>query len=61
MSFAFDPFAEKREVAREIVRENPLMMAKDVIALVFETTGESISQASVSRLKSAMKREVEAS
>lgn len=57
LSFAFDPFANARERAREILRENPSLMAKDVIAKVFEQTGESISAASVSRLRSGIKNE----
>lgn len=56
LNFASDQFANAREAAREIVRANPSMMAKDVIALVFAQTGESISQASVSRLRSGMKQ-----
>ncbi len=59
LNFAFDPFACARDAARELLRENLKMFAKDVAARVLESTGESISPASISRLRNQLKKENE--
>ncbi len=56
VDFAFDQFACARDAARELLKFNPKMKAKEVIALVFEETGESISPASSSRLRHSLKQ-----
>ncbi len=56
LSFAFDPFACARDAARELLRENPKVYTHEVTAWVLESTGESISPASISRLRSQLKR-----
>ena len=54
--FAFDPFASARDAAREVLRVNPSVYAKDVAARVLESTGETISPASISRLRNQLKK-----
>ena len=56
LSFAFDPFACARDAARELLRANPDLIARDVVAKVLAETGGTISPASISRLRSQLKR-----
>ena len=56
LNFAADRFANARDAAREILRANATMYTKDVIARVFAQTGESISSASVLRMRSRLKQ-----
>ena len=51
LNFAFDPFAVARDAARELLRQNPKMKARDVAAKVRSETGQNISPASISRLR----------
>ena len=57
LNFAVDHFSGAREAAKGILLKEPNLKAKEVFAKVFAQTGESISEASVSRMKSRLKAE----
>jgi hypothetical protein len=57
LNFALDQFAEARDAAREVLLANPLMKAKEVNARVLAETGQTISPASISRLRHRLKTE----
>lgn len=54
LNFAVDQFAGAREAAKAILLKEPTLKAKDVIAQVLAETGESISEASISRMRSRL-------
>ena len=55
VNFAADAFAPARDAARELLRENPRMRAWEVAGNVLSQTGQSISPASISRLRHTLK------
>jgi hypothetical protein len=55
LDFGFDPFASVRDAARELLIANPKMKAWEVIAKVLADTGQTISPASISRLRHKLK------
>jgi hypothetical protein len=57
LNFALDQFAEARDAARELLLASPLMKAKDANARVLSQTGQTMSKASVSRLRHRLKTE----
>ena len=57
LNFAVDMFAGVRDAARGVLLQEPDLTAKEVITRVFAQTGQSLSEASVSRMRSRLKRE----
>ena len=55
VNFAADAFAPARDAARELLRANPEMKAWEVAGNVLSQTGQTISPASISRLRHTLK------